>query len=100
MPDSIAIHPFLSIQAPNGPRAPAMSFTSSPQPLLGTSDSTHTDDIRHHGISHLEPHSGMAEDNTELHKMAQITEDEDFDMRRPPYLQVSIFDHNQQESWD
>lgn len=67
-----------------------MSFTSGPQPLLGTPDSTHTGDIQQHGVSHVRPHSGMAEDNTELHKMAQITEVEDLEMRRPPYLHVSI----------
>lgn len=66
-----------------------MSFTSSPQPLLGTSDTAHLDDIQQHGVSHLGPHSGMAEDNTELHTMAQITGDEDLEMRRPPYLHVS-----------
>lgn len=78
-----------------------MSFTSSPQPLLGTSDITHPDDIQQHGVSHLGPHSGMAEDNTELHKMAQITEEEDFDLRRPPYLHVSsISTDEHKEYWD
>lgn len=66
-----------------------MSFTSSPQPLLGASDTVHPDDIQQHGVSHLGPHIGTAEDNAELHKMAQITEVDDFDMRRPPYLHVS-----------
>lgn len=69
-----------------------MSFNSGPQTLLGSSD------IGQHGVSQIRPHDGMAEDNAELHKMAQITDHEDFEMRRPPYLHVRVLSTNMMNS--
>lgn len=72
-----------------------MSYNSSPQPLLGSAED---DDYRYHGAS---TKHGIAEDNTKLHEMAQITaaEDDDIEMKRPPYIHVSIWcSHDRIES--
>lgn len=63
-----------------------MSFTSGPQTILG---STESQNDQQHAVLQFGTEHGLAEDNSELHKMVEITGNEDFEMKRPPYYQVS-----------
>jgi len=67
-----------------------MSFTSRPQSLLGSSETGLAQNIHHDGDSQLGTNHGLSEDNSNLHKMAEITEFEDVEMKRPPYLHAML----------
>lgn len=70
-----------------------MNLSSRPADLLGASDSNTTkpepDDF-YNEPAHIESRHGMRTDNTNLHKMAEITEAEDVEMKRPPYLHAML----------
>ncbi len=69
-----------------------MSFTTRPQSLLGSSDPAHSGGAQQHGNPQFGPPHGIGKDNADLHEMAEITAEEDLELKRPPYLHVSTTD--------
>jgi len=67
-----------------------MSFTTRPQSLLGSSEPAHSDDTQQDGSLQLGTKHGVGKDNAGLHTMVEITAEDDWELKRPPYLHVSI----------
>jgi len=67
-----------------------MSFTTRPQSLLGSSEPAHPHETQQDGSSQPGTKPGSGKDNADLHTMAEIIAEDDWDLKRPPYLQVSI----------